>query len=92
MQVVVVSFRSEIMQSFRDLIEAYEDEKESKKSEDYWEVPDIEAAVKKKDEATTSANVGAYPVPLGGVLRPAYPSILDDYTHVLKRVRKDARK
>jgi hypothetical protein len=42
----------------------------------HWETLDIAALLAAREaqqEATASANVGSYPVPLGGVLRRDYP-------------------
>ena len=41
-----------------------------------WETLDLAALLAARDaqhEATTSANAGAYPVPLGGMLKRDYP-------------------
>lgn len=41
-----------------------------------WETLDLAALLAQRDaqhEATTSANVGAYPIPLGGMLQRDYP-------------------
>ncbi len=67
---------------------------------DRWETPDIrsliEALRKRHEEQTVSANVGAYPVPLGGrgkMLRRTTGAqdeyeIPSEYAGILRRKRK----
>lgn len=43
----------------------------------HWQTPDIAAMLRRRQdqqEQTTSANVGAYPVPLGQPMRNPFPS------------------
>ena len=44
-------------------------------SDKYWQTVDMEDLLRRREEGTTSANVGAYAQPLGEPLR-RYPSIL----------------
>jgi hypothetical protein len=39
-----------------------------------WSTPDIAALLAQRNEDTTSANVGQYTVPLGGMLRQPLPA------------------
>ena len=40
-----------------------------------WEPLDVSALLKRREEATTSANAGAYPVPLGTPMRNPFPAV-----------------
>ena len=71
------------MQSMRDLIESFHEAKSP------WETLDTTALLKRKEEQTTSANVGAYETPFGPMLRPAFPhpeGVLGDYEELLRRI------
>ena len=65
-------------------------------SDQKWETLDIEKVLKKKQEQTTSANVGGFAVPLGPsrqglgrVLRPAVPKTpMPPYKTVKKKTEK----
>jgi hypothetical protein len=48
----------------------------------HWEDLDVEALLNRREEATTSANVGAFQVPLGRPLRRAFPTVSKGYTQV----------
>lgn len=47
-----------------------------------WEDLDVESLLNRRDEQTTSANVGAFQVPLGRPLRRAIPTTTPGYTKV----------
>ena len=55
-----------------------------------WDTPDIRKLIeqlrKLRDEATVSANVGAFQVPIGGVLRDA--GLQKGYQQIAKRRKK----
>lgn len=39
----------------------------------HWQTLDTESLLRQRDEATTAANAGSYPVPLGQPLRRSFP-------------------
>jgi len=45
----------------------------AKKTRQRWRLLDTQELLDRKLEDTTTANVGAYPVPIGGILRRAIP-------------------
>lgn len=66
-----------------------------------WETLDVEALMRRRDEqtmsggvgggGTTTANVGAYQVPLGRPLRREFPVSADDHDHVVPKSKGPAK-
>lgn len=51
-----------------------------------WQTLDTTALLQKRDEQTTSAGVGAYPVPLGQPLRRQFPEPVGSHEAQLQRM------
>jgi hypothetical protein len=47
-----------------------------------WEDLDVEALLTRRDEQTTSGNVGAFAVPLGKPMRRTFPTATSGYSKV----------
>ena len=58
-------------------------------SKNIWQTVDTSALLKKRTEATTTANVGAYPVPLGQPMRNPFPSVAASKDDTLEQLAND---
>jgi hypothetical protein len=47
----------------------------------FWQTVDTEALLRRRDEATMSANAGAYAQPLGEPMRRKFPVSINGQTH-----------
>lgn len=50
-----------------------------------WQTLDVASLLQRREEATTSAGVGAYPVPLGQPLRRQFPATVSGERSELRR-------
>jgi len=55
-----------------------------------WKTLDVQQLLKRREEATTSAGVGAYPVPLGQPLRRQFPTTPGSYDAKEQELRRMA--